>query len=114
MASKTFNIEHYKVSFNHEITANWSGTTIHAKGKVKCYGDEYRLIAYFTTDASPLPQPVFLESDKTGVIFCKFNEMERFVDILRHEKPVYAYLNNDKPELTGIGTFREPISERES
>ena len=55
MADKTFNIEHYKVSLNHEITANWSGTTINVQGKVTCYGDEHRLIAYFLTDDSPLP-----------------------------------------------------------
>ena len=114
MANKTFNIEHYKVSLNHEITANWSGTTINAQGKVTCYGDKYRLIAYFVANDSPLPQPVYLESDNAGVIFFHSNEMRTFIDILRHEKPVYAYLNSDNPEWIGIGTFREPIGERES
>jgi len=57
---------------------------------------------------------VYLESDNVGVVFFHFNEMERFIEILRHEKPVYAYLNGNKPEGIGIGTFREPIGERES
>ncbi len=113
MADKTFNIEHYKVSYNHELTTNCSGITINAKGKVTCYGDENRLIAYFLKNDIPLPQPIYLENDKVGVIFFHLDEIGNYMDILRHEKPVYAYFNSDKPEWIGIGTFREPINERD-
>ena len=114
MANKTFNVEHYKVSLNHELTASWSGTTVKACGKVVCYGDDHRLIVYFLKDDSPLPKPVYLENENVGVIYFHFTEMRTFTDLLRHEKPIYAYLNNSKPEWIGIGTFREPIGEQES
>ena len=114
MTMKTFNVEHYKVSFNHELTANWGGTTIKARGKVVCYGEEHRLIAYFLTDDSPLPKPVYLENENVGTIFFHFSDIGTFIDLLRYEKPVYAYLNSNKSEWMGIGTFREPVSGRES
>ena len=98
MAKKTFNVEHYKFSINHELTATWSGTTIKACGKVVCYGDDHRLIAYFLADDSLLPKPVYLENENVGVIYFHFNEMRTFIDLLRYEKPVYAYLTSQKPE----------------
>ena len=107
-------MEHYKVSLNHELTATWSDTTIKARGKIVCYGDDHRLIAYFLTDDSPLPKPVYLENEKVGVIYFHLNEMRTFIDLLRHEKPIYAYLNSYKPEWIGIGSFREPTGEQES
>lgn len=114
MALKVFNVEHYSVSINHELTATWSGTTIKARGKIVCQGDDHRLFVYFLTDDSQVPKPVYVENENVGAIFLPFNEMGTFIDILRNEKPVYAYLNSDRQEWNGIGTFREPISERES
>ena len=114
MAIKTFHVEHYKVSLNHELTASWGATTIKARGKVICYGEEHRLIAYFLMDDSTLPEPIYLEDKNVGAIFFPFKEMVPFIDILRHEKPVYAYLSDEKPKWSGIGTFRAPAGERES
>ena len=114
MAITTFTVEHYKVSLNHEITSNWGDITIKAHGKVVCYGDEYRLFAYFLDSDSSAAKPLYIENNKEGVVFLPFNEMMSFIDILRNEKPVYAYLNSDKPEWNGIGTFRVPVGDRES
>ena len=114
MTIKTFNVERYQVSLNHELTANLGATSIKARGKVICYGEEHRLIAYFLVDDSPLPEPVYLVDKNIGAVFFHFKEMVSFIDILRHEKPVYAYLSDEKPEWSGIGTFRAPIGDRES
>ena len=114
MAIISFNVENYKVSLSHELTASWGPTTVNARGKIVCYGEEHRLIAYFLMDESPIPEPVYLEDKKVGAIFFPFREMVSFIDILRHEKPVYAYLSDEKPEWSGIGTFRAPAGEREN
>ena len=114
MAHKVFTVEHYRVSLNHELTASWSGTIIKARGKIVCQGDDHLLFAYFLKDDNQIPEPVYMENDNAGAIFLPFIDMGTFIDILRNEKPVYAYLDSDKPEWIGIGTFREPVTERES
>jgi len=40
--------------------------------------------------------------------------MEPFVDLLRNEKPVYAYLNSDIPAWNSIRTTQEPVGEEEN
>lgn len=113
MAIKTFLVENYEIKLGFANTATWSGKTIKARGVVACYGGDHRFIAYFLTDDSPVPAPVYIISNKVGAIFLPFKEMPPFVDMLRNEKPVYAYLNSDKPEWNQIYTGKEPTGEGE-
>jgi hypothetical protein len=39
--------------------------------------------------------------------------MQHYVDLVRNEKPVYAYLNSDKPQWNSISTSNEPVGEEE-
>jgi len=114
LAVKTFLVERYKVALGHGMTATWSGTNIKARGYVACYGGDHRFIAYFLTDDSPVPNPVYVVQNKVGAIFVPFKEMQPFVDLLRNEKPIYAYLNSNKPEWNNIKTSLEPIGEEET
>ena len=114
MPIKKFQIEGYKVALGHALTATWSGTPIKARGYVACYGGDHRFIAYFLTDDSPVPKPVYVVQNKVGAIFLPFKEMEPFVDLVRNERPIYAYLNSDRPEWNNIRTSLEPIGEEES
>lgn len=114
MAIKTFLVESYKLALGHALSATWSGTTIKARGYVTCYGADHRFIIYFLTDDSPVPKPVYVVQNKVGAIFLPFNEMGLFVDLLRNEKPVYAYLNSDKPEWNYIRSSLEPVGEEET
>ena len=114
MAVKTFLVENYELALGHAMSATWSGTTIRARGYVACYGGDHRFIAYFLTDDSPVPNPVYVVANKVGAIFLPFREMEPFVDLLRNEKPVYAYLNSDQPAWNSIRTTLEPVGEEET
>ncbi len=114
MAGKTFQIESYKVALGHAMTATWSGQQIHIRGYVACWGGDHRFIAYFLTDDSPVPEPVYIVDNKVGAIFLPFEEMGPFVDLVRNERPVYAYLNSNKPEWNNIRTSLEPVGEEES
>lgn len=96
------------------MTATWSGTRIKARGIVACHGDDHRFIAYFLTEDSPVPDPVYVEKNKAGAIFRPFEEMNAYVDLVRNEKPVYAYLNSSKPHWNCLSTSKDPIGEEES
>lgn len=114
MAIKRFRVEKYQIKLGHSMTATWSGTQIKARGVVACHGGDHRFIAYFLTDDSPVPNPVYVEQNKVGAIFLPFKEMEPFVDLVRNEKPVYAYLNSSKPTWNSISTSMEPVGEEET
>jgi hypothetical protein len=114
MAVHTFLVGNYQVALGHAMSATWGGTTIRARGYVVCYGGDHRFIAYFLTDDSPVPNPVYVVANKVGAIFLPFREMGPFVDLVRNEKPIYAYLNSDRPEWNNIRTSREPVGEEET
>jgi hypothetical protein len=114
MAIKRFTVERYEVKLGHALTATWSGIGIKARGIVACRGQDHRFIAYFLTDESPVPDPVYVIPNKVGAIFLPFDEMGPFVDLVRNEKPIYAYLNSDKPEWNSLSTGQEPVGEEES
>ena len=114
MATKTFRVTRYRVALGHALQADWGGHTIKARGILTCFGGEYRLIVYFLTDDSPIPPPMYVVASKAGALFLPFKEMGSFVDIVRNEKPLYAYLNSDNPEFMSIKTGKEPVGEEET
>lgn len=114
MTTKSFLVESYVLALGHGMTATWSGKQIKARGYVACYGGDHRFIAYFLKDDSPVPGPVYVVQNKVGAIFLPFNEMGPFVDLVRNERPVYAYLNSDRPEWNSLKTSREPVGEEET
>lgn len=113
MVIKQFAVKNYEISLGYANNAVWGGINIKIRGYVACYGGGHRFIAYFLTDDSPVPKPVYVVANKVGAIFLPFKEMPPFVDMVRNEKPVYAYLNSDKPEWNNLSTTKEPIGEAE-
>ena len=57
--------------------------------------------------------PVYIPANEVGAIFLPFREMAPFVDLLRNEKPIYAYLNSDPPQWNSLETRQEPVGEEE-
>lgn len=114
MAIKQFVVDRYRVSIGQRNTATWNGVQIGIRGYVTCYGDDHRFIAYFLTDDSPVPEPTYIPANKVGAIFLSREEMSLFVDVVRNEKPLYAYLNSDRPHWNSIRTAYEPVGEEES
>jgi len=114
MAVKRFTIRSYSIKLGDAMTATWGGVQIKARGIVACRGTDHRFLAYFLTEDSPVPDSVYIEANKVGAIFCPFEEMSAYVDLVRNEKPIYAYLNSAKPEWNNLSTSQEPIGEEES
>ncbi len=113
MVVKQFAVDKYVLSLGHGNTATWNGVQIKIRGYIACYGGDHRFIAYFLTDDSPIPGPTYVVKNKAGAIFLPFKEMPPFVDLVRNEKPLYAYLNSDKPEWNSLKTSKEPVGEGE-
>lgn len=114
MAIKQFVVENYQTALGHGMTATWGGKQIKARGYLTCYGGDHRFIAYFLTDDSPVPDPVYIIQNKVGAIFLPFDQMPLFVDLVRNEKPIYAYLNSDRPDWNSLKTSLEPVGEEET
>lgn len=114
MATKTFVVHNYKVAAGVAMTATWGGTSIKAQGYLACRGSDHRLIVYGLTEQSQVPPPMYVVGNKVGAIFVPFHELAAYIDLVRNEKPVYAYLNSDKPEWINLRTAAEPVGEEES
>lgn len=115
MPTKTFNVVRYVYKVGYQDGATWGGTPILIQGYVACYGEQRdRFIVYGLHPDSAVPAaPVYNVSGNVGAIFVPFADLANYVDIVRYEKPVYAYLNSDHPEWMGLRTSSEPIGEGE-
>lgn len=115
MATKSFKVNYYRACVGFQNAATWSGVTIKIQGYITCYGtDNYRFIAYFLHEDSAVPPPVYIPANKVGAIFLPFKDMPVYMDMVRNEKPIYAYLNTAKPEWNSIKTSNEPVGEEEA
>ncbi|WP_452225313.1 hypothetical protein [Lacinutrix chionoecetis] len=114
MATKQFTVKNYKMALGYKSSATWNGKNIQIQGYVTCYGSDHRFIIYFLHEDSPVPNPTYIPNNKVGAIFLPFKDMQMYVDMVRNEKPVYAYLNSNTPEWNSIKTSNEPVGEEES
>lgn len=114
MAIKTFTVATYEVGMGFKNTAQWNGINILIQGHVVCNStDGYRLIVYGLHPSSPVPAPTYVEANKVGAIFVPFTDLHNYIDIVRNEKPITAYLNSDQPGWISLRTSAEPVGEQE-
>jgi hypothetical protein len=114
MAIKSFEVINYTLQAGFKNTASSPVGTILIQGLLVCNGaDGTRFAIYGLHPLSPVPAPVYNEATKWGNIFIPFKELREYVDIVRNEKPVYAYLNSANPDWNSISTSTEPVGEGE-
>ena len=73
-----------------------------------------RLCIYFHHSGETIPDNYCNAKQTFGEIYARAEEYIWYIDILRNEKPVYAYIDNVKPSLNQITTGLEPVGEEES
>ncbi len=113
MATKTFEVKSYQAKVGFESSGGGGGPK--SRGCLVCYGsDGHRFAIYFAAPGSAMAPPRYFPDAKFGSINVPVNEMPHYVDLVRNEKPVYAYLNSDNPQWNNIRTSKEPIGEEES
>lgn len=115
MPLRTFAVTTYTIKLGDRLTATFGATTIKCRGVIACIGaDNQRVVAYFLTPDSPIPAPTTTVGGKWGPVFLPADMLHLWVDMLRHEKPLYAYINTDQPSWTNVATTEEPVGEEES
>lgn len=115
MAIRTFLVTKYTIKVGDRMTATFGATTIKCRGVIACIGaDNQRVVGYFLAPDSPIPAPTTTIGGKWGPVFLSEELMDAWVDILRHEKPLYGYINTDQPSWTNVSTTEEPVGEEES
>ena len=112
MATKTVEVKNYKIYLGYELSGGGGGPK--SRGVVTCFGDDgHRFAIYFAAPGSQMAPPQYFPQTKFASINVPVNEMPHYIDLLRNEKPIYAYLNSDKPQWNHITTSKEPVGELE-
>jgi len=111
MTKKTFYVKYYKVGLWRRMTI---GGNIPFYALLSCYGTSgYEFHIYFLTPDSPNQPNVTNLANKFGRVFLPSDQFLWYLNFLQNEKPVYATINDVKPEWNGLHTSLEPIGEQE-
>jgi len=119
MASVIFEIKHYQISWRQLERRDVGGTQIKIRGLVKCTGiepqskAEYTLDVIFLAPDSPVPNPSFNAGERKGAMYMPMADILPFVDMLRHEKPIFGHLYDEKPDWVSVTTNKEPVGSAE-
>ena len=108
-----FEIRNYHVALGSEIVGIAGGKAGRAHGKITCRGDKGTIAAYFLKDGSEHPEPQTIADGLYGVIFLPRDQMPVWVDLLRNEKPIYGFTNDENPRFNRISTDLEDVGEAE-
>ena len=112
MAEKTFEVKSYQVTVGYQLSGGGGGPQ--SRGAVLCLGEDGdRFVIYFAAPGSNLAPPRYFPETQFASINVPVEEMSNYVDLLRNEKPIFAYLNSEKPQWNSLSTSTEPVGERE-
>lgn len=105
-----FEVKEYEVFVAREMTVDALGARFSAY--IVCKGEsEHRLCLYFSHGGPLVANTV--ENGRIGRAFLPAEAYPWVVDLLRNERPVYAYLNPDEPLWNRLYTGPEPVGEGE-
>jgi len=118
MATKNFAIENYAVQLTDSIDLGGGviahGTrSVRVRGIIACKGGDHLFFLLFLAPGSSVPEPSYSPTDKLGVVYLPFSDIGPYVDFLRNEQPLYAYLDSDQPQRNSISSDLEPVGEGE-
>lgn len=107
MCSKTFLVEHCEID-NTKSGIIRENMQIETSASLHCFGERYRLIIYFVTPTSRKPLGYYLPSQETAITFVSDAELKTYEMMIGEKDPIYAYFNEDFPELNCI-SVNEPM-----
>ncbi len=118
--SKKFQVNSY-IAARRRVSPN---TTIQIKGQhvnvpydasIICYGaDGYTLRIFFIPSDYNLPTNQTELAKKRGWIFVPKEDYPFYIDLLRNEKPIYAFIYDTIAQANRIATSAELVGEEES
>lgn len=113
MASKSFQVASYEVHLGRRMSIG-GGILAHFHAHIICQGMHgERFTVYFLTPDSADVDNFYRVKESWGASFVPASQYEWYVDLLRNEKPVYAYMSEDHPDWNRLFTGSEPVGEGE-
>lgn len=109
MASRSFLVESFGLHQSARVVF-WKGDRIRTIGNLTCAGDDHRFIVYFLESGQQKPGSSYIPSFKLGVLFVDKSEVTAYMELVKIDAPVYAYLDTDRPEWNAL-TVDQPIRE---
>ncbi len=119
MASVTIEVKFYQTSWRQLERRTIAGKEVLVRAQVRCTGtpvkseDEHTLDVVFIAPDSPVPAPSFNADERKAAMYMPISDLMAFVDTLRNEKPIYAFLDDARPDLISVLTNKEPVGENE-
>ena len=113
MSAVKFEVKKYQVTLGGDLPSIVSDNDTKVCGIIGCYGGGYQLMINFVEEGDKIPAPLYNENSHVGSIYISGCKINTFIDLLRNEKPIFAYLNSEKPEWCNISTSHEAVGEGE-
>jgi hypothetical protein len=112
MATSSFTVTTYEVTLCREMSMGVVGATFYACITCRSSGGD-RFCLYFMRPDSPAVDNIYDPITRWGSAYLTEEQFPWYIDLLRNEKPVYAYLNSEKPIWNRLFTGPEPVGEGE-
>ena len=111
MTRYIFEVRFYIIMLSRKIEASFGDVVSYSYAVISCLDAEnrYKLNIYFLRPDSPTIKNVNFPDKGRATIFLPAEQYSSYVDLLRNEKPVYAYITNDNPEMNLLCTTEEPV-----
>lgn len=119
MSSVTIEVKFYQISWRQLERRQVSGQEVLVRAQVRCTGtpvksdEEHTLDVVFIAPESPVPAPWFTPDERKAALYLPIADLYAFVDTLRNEKPIYAFLDQKRPDLISVMTNKEAVGEGE-
>lgn len=120
MAAVTIELKFYQTSWRQQERRTVDGKEILVRAQVRSTGtpvksdEEHTLDIVFLAPESPVPSPWFNAAERKAALYLPISDLMAFVDTLRNEKPIYAFLDDARPDLISVLTNKEPVGEGEN
>jgi hypothetical protein len=112
MAKAYFEVKSYRVRLGNGITDK-----VRFMGSLNCLDAPenwvYQQTIFFLSDDLNLPTPEYYPAAKAGAMYRPIAQMGLFLDLLRNEKPVFAFMDDTAPEGNFLATYPEAVGEGE-
>ena len=109
----TFEILNYQVALSRDLRADRDDAIFVAFILCRGQNPSQSLSLYFLHPDSKIPPNSYDRETKSGKMYVRDEMLARYIDVLRNEKPVYAYLDEENPAHHSLHTGEEPVGEGE-
>jgi hypothetical protein len=120
MASITIEVKFYQISWRQIEKRKVGDQEVLVRAQVRCTGappraegEEHTLDVVFVAPESPMPPPSYQAAERRAAMYLPIADLMAFVDTLRNEKPIYAFLDDTRLDNFTVMTNKEPVGEGE-